>query len=368
MISAYIIFVFYALLGFVYAPGMDAFLALIFIAASCTPFLFVGLYSRIESKKVYKQPGLLTLYGLVLLGMINLLIIAGNVDKGYIDLLSLEGFASIAGESTENRYTNQAASGNPIVLAFSLLLLYMVGVVEKEIAAWKILLAFIPVMLYTASTTEKWPLFLGGIFFLSGLFVCNTDRIALRRSINYILGFALFGFTVVGIALAFRGFAGGVIDGISLVLHYLLAPYPAFGNWLSQSAIEQCCNLGELTFVGPLDALGYIERQAGVHEVNYEIYGLETNIYTAFRYLVQDFSILGPFLLNLFISLLYGIVNYRPISAMIRAFVIFCALLSVNVTPFVHNSVLLAVLFSLFYSFSRELYSNTNFKYVWKYE
>jgi hypothetical protein len=74
----------------------------------------------------------------------------------------------------------------------------------------------------------------------------------------------------------------------------VLAPYSALGHWLVEEASLWSLGFGALTFIGPMSALGLVQREAGVYTVNFGLYGMETNIYTAWRYLVEDFSLFGP--------------------------------------------------------------------------
>ncbi len=354
MISAYLIIITYAFFGCAYAPGSDSLLAFLFISLSCFPILIAGIVEKKDTSMIFRKPGGLVYWTIILLGLFNLIVIAHSVNKGIGDLFSMQGITSIASDSTVRRYTEGGNSGNPLILSFSLLLLYIIGTVERFIPAWKKLLAFLPIILYTVITTEKAVLFFGCIFFLTGLFASNTDRVALGRALKYVVLFCLFGFFIIGVALVLRGFSAGISGGLEMVLNYLFAPYPAFGNWLYNNASVQCCTLGSLTFSGPLSAIGLTQRVSGVFVNNYVIYGLETNVYTGFRYLVQDFSIIGPFVFCLILSGFYSFTNfsgYRRLNQVIRTFTIFCALLSIACTPFVYNSILLSICMALSYSF-----------------
>jgi hypothetical protein len=113
---------------------------------------------------------------------------------------------------------------------------------------------------------------------------------------------------------------------------------------------DACCTFGSLSFSGPFDALGLATRNAGVFDRSVMVHGRWTNIYTAFRYLVQDFSLVGPFLLACWLVVVDATLRTLGSTALARqlaGFVIFAALMSGNVTPFVHNSVALAVFLSL---------------------
>lgn len=353
MKATFLISVSYAILGYFYAPGVHTFVALVFILISCTPFIVGALYEPQSGVNMHRAPGPMLFWGVFALGLVNLAIIAAGVDKSPVEILSTDGFAFIAAASTAKRYGEQGSSGSPILLVLSLLLVYRIGASDTAVSAWRKVLGFVPLLLYSLLSTEKWPMFLAGGFFLSGLFISRPYYEARGVALRYAMTFMVLGFGLAGLALLLRGFDRDLIELPEQLLHYVLAPYPALGSWLIAEAAHQCCTLGALSFIGPLDALGLVHREAGIYTENFSIYGLETNIYTAWRYLVQDFSLIGPFLLNsvmasLFIA--FRKIRWHPASLAVTGFSIISALLSLNVTPFVHNTTALAMVLALTYS------------------
>jgi oligosaccharide repeat unit polymerase len=137
--------------------------------------------------------------------------------------------------------------------------------------------------------------------------------------------------------------AGTFYGGIA---HYLFAQYQAFGIWLSEHYMD-CCSGGRYSFAGPASYLGISDRLQGVFADVVVIYGKETNIYTAWRYLVQDFSVLGPFLIVATYAIVYRWSiqqRKRGISLALTTLLWLTTFLQINTTLFVHNSVALAAL------------------------
>jgi hypothetical protein len=347
---AFLIFVGYASLGLVYAPGLESLVALVFISASCSPLLLAGRDSGGRSCRGLEVPRVSVFSVVVALGIFNVTLVASAVGQPVSDLLSLEGVVRVAALSTARRYEVGGSTGNPILLAFSMWLLFRMGTSVDRAPKAMLFTAFLPLVAYSVVSTEKWPLFLGGVFFFGGVFLSFPLARSLRISFRYIVVAAPSVIVVSGLAMVLRGFTGQFPELASGLLHYVLAPYPAFGAWLLDEAVGACCTLGGLSFVGPLDALGLATREAGVFGTSAVVYGREINIYTSFRYLVQDFSLLGPFVIMFGLTVVQRGLAKMGATAWSRqlvGFVIFSALLSVSVTPFVHNSTALAVFLSL---------------------
>lgn len=353
MVGAFLICVTYALAGLAYAPGADGLMALVFIAASASPLLLAGR-ATLHLPAVRHPTPSIVLYSLLwALGMLNLAVIAIGLGRSPLELLEPESFVLAAAEATARRYTEESGSGNPLLLATSLLLLYWVGATADRV--WRLfqVLAFVPLLLYTLLSTEKWPMFLAGAFYISGVFAGFGQRDALRRTARVAVVFGAFGFGLAGVALVMRGFDGDLLELPAQLLHYVLAPFPALGHWLMGPASDSCCGLGLYTFIGAANQLGLTQREAGVFADNFTIYGEETNIYSAWRYLVQDFSVIGPALINLVLALTCLRCLDRdlaPVARGIQGFVVLAATLSLAVTPFVHNSVALATALAIGFS------------------
>ena len=300
----------------------------------------------------HPPPSSLTYWAICALGVFNLVLVARSVDMTISELFSVDGISAAAVASTTLRYDEQGSHGNPLILALSLFLLYRAG--SSYLPWWKTLVAFIPILLHSVISTAKWPMFLGMSFFIAGFLVSKPFGKAWKRSIAYVLLFTLVGGTLGGVALLTRGVEGAVPQLAFALVHYLLAPFPALGWWLVEEASNACCSWGAWTFLGPLDAIGAVTRIPGVFDTFYSLYDGETNIYTAWRFLVTDFSLIGPFVLNsglagMFIIALLA--RASGVCAAVKAFAILGSLLSISVTIFVHNSTAFAVFLAMGYSF-----------------
>lgn len=348
---AFLIFVGYATLGFLYSPGLYSFTALVFIAASCAPLLLAS--GPWEQRRVDLGPPKSLIYWSVIgTGLANVAIIARGLGRPVGDLVSIQGVAAIALQSTGDRYTYGGGneSGNPLLVALSLWLIFRVGTATDQLPKWKQILAVLPIVAYTLATTEKWPTFLAGVFFFAGMFATYPATRALGMALRYSLVLVPAGIVVGAAAAVLRGSSAGLELITAALMHYIFASYPAFGAWLIHEGGGVCCTLGGATFIGPLDAVGATVREAGVWGDVVLVRGLNTNIYTSFRYLVQDFSIIGPFVISSGLALLHASFSMLGATALARqlaVFVLFAALMSLNVTPFVHNSVALAVVLSM---------------------
>tara|TARA_Y100001958_G_scaffold89856_1_gene61144 strand:- start:959 stop:2194 length:1236 start_codon:yes stop_codon:yes gene_type:complete len=97
-----------------------------------------------------------------------------------------------------------------------------------------------------------------------------------------------------------------IIDLILIrVKAYFFGYLSAFTLWFSDSGSLISITSYLSTFAGPMNLIGIIERDLGFYETisinNYT----STNIYTAFRGLITDFSIVGSFLFNFCIGIFF---------------------------------------------------------------
>ena len=107
--------------------------------------------------------------------------------------------------------------------------------------------------------------------------------------------------------------------------------------------------LGAYTFGGMLDAAGLHHREVGVYAESTPLEGDESNIYTAFRGFIEDFSFPGAVVLCLVIGLFSGVAYKNTLlgrmtwAAALAGFYAFLAW-SPIISLFVYNGAVLAVL------------------------
>ena len=91
-----------------------------------------------------------------------------------------------------------------------------------------------------------------------------------------------------------------------------VAHVPALDIWLLENieTVDREYELGVKTFFGVFNTLGIVKREVGIFtdfhyfKSNGRIYG--TNIYTIYRYLIQDFGILGSILFLFSLGFIFG--------------------------------------------------------------
>jgi oligosaccharide repeat unit polymerase len=348
-------FIVWAAIAAIIIPSIYSFVSLLLITTYLSPFFLTFSYDRISAfQRTYNSIGFKLLFLLLATGVSNLLIITNNAGHSLDALLTIEGFSNIAISSTVKRYSDDVAnSGSPLLLAFNLFGTYRVGLSYLNELKYKILLVFSPIIFYTLLTTEKFPLFLATVFFLLGI-VSNYKRSEKKESGFFFSILVLTIFPLMGAFFAFRnrGYDTQFFDFINLIKNYLFVQYHNFGYWFINNSLSDCCTYGHLTFVGPLNYLGVFDRWATSFSDSVVNEGYASNIYTAWRYLVQDFSFAGPFIINFFLALIFIIVskfNLYRIKEILRNFIIFVSMIGINTTFFTHNSVYFAFFLCMFY-------------------
>ena len=171
----------------------------------------------------------------------------------------------------------------------------------------------------------------------------NKPYIKIVSMLIIILG--SFTFIFVFIQWLRQGMDTIVVDLlIDRIRAYFFGYLAAFSQWISS---EKDLNVfsGLITFAGPFNLSGIMERPLGFYESVFIGNGVTTNIFTAFRGLVIDFTIPGSFIIAFLIGFISQIffqnkskiklLNTLPIS-MFYAFTLYSPLISI----FHYNSIL----------------------------
>ena len=228
---------------------------------------------------------------------------------------------------------------------------------KKIICYMPIILAILIGMVYTTRAS----ILLSIILFISGLF---SSYIILKKDDYSFLSFrSLFNFSSLLIFLLFswiflqwlRG--GGDSEFIfypiiNSIKSAVLGSTTAFTTWL-QNYKQHNLAFGLYTFAGPMDIIGLNDRQLGFYSEFISLPNGYSNIYTAFRGLIHDFSITGSILICFVIGIVAQL-SYRrcrdgnviwiiPLS-LFFAFTLFSPFISI----FSSNSVTMAWIISFF--------------------
>tara|TARA_Y100000590_G_C15695359_1_gene1004931 strand:+ start:168 stop:1433 length:1266 start_codon:yes stop_codon:yes gene_type:complete len=131
---------------------------------------------------------------------------------------------------------------------------------------------------------------------------------------------------------------------IERVRAYFFGYLAAFTQWIS-NPIELNPNYGLITFAGPFNLFGVMERPLGFYDAINIGDGISTNIFTAFRGIVTDFSVPGAIMIAFAIGFIFQLVVQKNegtnilgiISiSMFYAFTLYSPLISI----FHYNSIL----------------------------
>ena len=134
----------------------------------------------------------------------------------------------------------------------------------------------------------------------------------------------------------------------SHVLTWFIGYIPAFDVWISDNYAFEL-TLGGRTFAGLADLFNILTRSGGVYEAVNIGEGRVSNVYTVFRGLIEDFSIMGASLILLTLGLLFvtclnRVLNSSQITLpfLFLNMVVYFFFWSFVINPFIYNSILLA--------------------------
>ena len=234
---------------------------------------------------------------------------------------------------------------------------------RKIICYLPIILAILIGMVYTTRAS----ILLSIILFISGLF---SSYIILKNDDTFFSSFrSFFNFSSLLIFLLsswiFLQWLRGGGDSefifypiINSIKSAVLGSTTAFTTWL-QYYKQYSLAFGLYTFAGPIDIIGFNDRQLGFYSEFISLPNGYSNIYTAFRGLIHDFSITGSILICFVIGIVAQL-SYRrcrdgniiwiiPLS-LFFAFTLFSPFISI----FSSNSVTMAWIISFFILFNKK--------------
>lgn len=179
------------------------------------------------------------------------------------------------------------------------------------------LLPFVPACLLALIHSTRTSLLYPLIFFLGTYFATLVFQLRLIIAPKQVVYAGLLAFASVGIFIALGMLRANEI-GIDLdrTRVDLLGTHAAFSQWLERERLNgREMGWGAYTVAGVFDLLGIRERKQGIYvEVVYlGPGGGYTNIYTAFRNLIDDFSLPGAIIALFVIGAVAGF-SYRKVS------------------------------------------------------
>ncbi|WNS43531.1 O-antigen polymerase [Paenibacillus sp. MMS20-IR301] len=236
-------------------------------------------------------------------------------------------------------------------------LIYSKSSKEKIIA----LCSLVPVILNLMITNTKAGLIASVFLWVSGCFVgyLNARRTFMKfKKRQVILGvvsvFLLLAVLYSSMLFRIGDFSSNTMNIVNdKFLVYALGHVPSFDLWLSQYYTNDNYYLGKYTFLGVIDAFGWGTRDQGVYTF---LQGSLSNVFTAFRGLIEDFGIIGAMVFIAILGFISGIsfnsvVSGRnnKISITLLASIYFFIFYSFIISPWTYNSYILV--FFVFYVF-----------------
>lgn len=225
-------------------------------------------------------------------------------------LLDIRKLVVVSNQLYVSRYAELGTAPNPpfsqALLPFVYLAPAVGGVlfVLRRETKWKILalFSFAPSIAVTVLQTTKAAVLFSLTLWLSTYF---ATRLRFGKLAVFTRGHLLVATGVGGVIIVFFfviGLARMASTDVALLnLVFVKLVTSAFGHmtvfsqWLAEYWRQPVQpTLGAVTFAGPLEMLGYSQRIPGVFDSLVDLVAGETsNIYTGFRPLIQDFTILG---------------------------------------------------------------------------
>lgn len=245
----------------------------------------------------------------VVLGMAsNVAFVAGsNVPFG--DLVDIEKLVVVSNRLYVQRYDQIPPA--PPLLAQALLPFVFLGpaaggvlFVLRHERRWKLLalLAFVPAIVVTVLQTTKAAVLFAVILWLSGYFATRLrfGKLAVVTKRHVLVAAGVGGaltsfFFAVSLARMASTDASLLDVALRKLLTSALGHMTVLSQWLAEYWSQPAePTLGVVVFAGPREMLGYGQRIPGLFENVIDlVIGETSNIYTAFRPLIQDFTIPG---------------------------------------------------------------------------
>lgn len=235
---------------------------------------------------------------------------------------------------------------------------------KKIICHLPIILAILIGIVYTTRATILFSiiLFLSGIF-SSYIILKKDDKIFLNTK-SFFASVSIFSFLVFS-WIFLQWLRGGADSNFLLyplmntIKSAVLGSTTVFTTWL-QNYKQHSLAFGLYTFAGPMDIVGLNERQLGFYTEFVSLPNGYSNIYTAFRGLIHDFTLTGSILICFFIGILSQLSYQRcrdgniiwiiPLS-IVFAFTLFSPFISI----FSSNSVTMAWFISFFVLINKKI-------------
>ncbi len=268
----------------------------------------------------------------LILGMgSNVAFVAGTPGISFADIIDIQRLVVASNQAYFARYAETGAAPAPRISQALLPFVYLApatgGVIFALKRGWKYkilgILSYLPAIAVTILQTTKAALLFAITVWLSSYFATRLRQgklaVFTRAHVFTALGvgatIAVFFFAVTLARLATTD-----VTLINIVYDKLASAafghMTVFSHWLADYVASPFSpSLGKVTLAGPLELLGFGQRIPGLFESLVDLATGETsNIYTAFRPLIQDFTIPGALAILAMVGVVGG-VGFRLVAA-----------------------------------------------------
>jgi oligosaccharide repeat unit polymerase len=351
---------------------------MLFLAGACAAVLFGAWIARRRNRGfsgyapvlAVEEPPLLGWFiaACTVLGFVAVLLILASIPGARH--LSPSGIAStihqLAIARNAGTWTEPAVARVLTAATFLAALLsgVLIGIRKSGSGRWFSLAALLPSVTITVILTTKSslliPIALGvSAYLATSVATGRAPALTWRRFLVLASLLAVLVAAFIGIQMV--RYAGWAQQGRMLYVVQLLwldsFPYMGvFSSWAQANALSASLHpsLGQYTFAGAFDLLHIHTRVAGLYTDQVQIDGAGYNIYTAFRGLIEDFTVPGALLFLALVGFGAQIVYLRTKSGDLLSVGILAAfyaatLWSFVVDIFIYNTIVLAFLVLLGY-------------------
>jgi len=294
------------------------FIAIAAMACSAGSFIAFGSFPNRNEKKLYNNKSiprvwLIALMGLLCLSVMGLLLLILYAFSNYASTFETNILLAIPNLISIERYAGYLKY--PDVITYSLYCIYpatllggfifslkQANIKVKLLSILPLCLAIILGLIEGARTS----IILGLVLFFSAV-IASSVRIENNNLSNYrkfwkvLLGSVILfsSFTVLFILVQWlrQGMDTIIFELlITRIKAYFFGYLAAFTQWfkLDHNIIP---TMGLTTFAGPSNLVGLIERPLGFYDSSVIAIGVSTNIFTALRGLITEFSIVGTIMI-----------------------------------------------------------------------
>jgi len=306
-----VLFVFSVLFGTVLSEGLD-------LRSSSSPADRPGERDKLRIWENRSSRFSLLFAVVAMVGCVHLLFVSlekFSLDFSFLDMLSLGHLWSVA------RYDR----GEVEPWSVRLLIMWVYPAVllagisfalaPNRARKWLAIAPLAPAALIGTIFAARAGLLISLICWFSGFFAVRyrqtggTYALFQRKLVLSLLMLMISGLLFFVAIDTVRRFEGGDLEAstdVSRLSKYVLGSVPAFADW-AHTSDEQGVTMGAYTFAGVFDLIGIRPRQIGVYqELETLAGGEETNIYTLFRGLIQDFTLPGACLFGVLLGFVTG--------------------------------------------------------------